>query len=144
MGDQASLDPFVAEDSFLRRIDKKRYIAEGIIPWNVFDPRKNELTLSFTLRDERLETDEGLAKYRSDKALPSGDLPGICMLTFDDLTRGIKPPLPPRADHDHSDEIYGHLHCITDRPRDFDHAEKMAKLATQNGVLLPFVKAKKR
>lgn len=142
MGNRATLEPFVADDRFLRRVAKKRQIRNGIVTEGAFEDRHP--TLSFTYQDEELKSDTGLTRYQFDKKLPSGDLPGLCVLSFQDLTVLLEPPLPPRHDIDHEDEQYGLLHCCTDSPRDEDHREKMAKLATRNGVLREFVRASKR
>ena len=145
MGDQANLGPFVAEDSFLRRIDRKRYVMDGgLVGWGVFQPREQEPSLSFTYQGEELKTDEGLSVYHEATALPSGDLPGICKLTFYDLSQSLDPPLPPRSEPDHADKDYGHLHCSTDCPRGQLHMEQMAKLASRNGLLRPFVRSRKK
>jgi hypothetical protein len=145
VGNQPSLGPFVAEDSFLRHIDRKRHIADdGGVSWEVFKPRNGEPSLSFTYRDKELKAEQGLKAYQEYKALPHGDLPGICSLSFDDLTRSLEPPLPPRPERNVADERYGHLHCVTDCPRDEVHMERMAKLATRNGPVCPFVRAHKR
>lgn len=144
MGNQPSLGPFVADDFFLRHIDKKRCAAAGVVNGEVFRSRESEPALSFTYQDENLKTEHGVQQYQQDKVLPHGDLPGICMLSFDDLTRSLEPPLPPRSEPYAADEKYGHLHCVTDHPRDEIHMEKMAKLATRNGVLCQFVRARKR
>ncbi len=143
MGDQARLGPFIAEDSFLRHIDRKRRATADGVNWEVFKPRPAERSLSFTYQDVRLMSDSGLDEYRLDKAMPSGDLPGICKLTYYDLTEALEPPLPPRPRHDPEDPKYGDLHCETGLPRDQIHMEKMAKLATRNGVLRVFERGKK-
>lgn len=141
MGRQPSVGPFVADDSFLRHIAKRRYHRDGIISWEVFDD--DHPTLSFTFQDATLKTELGLDQYQRDKAFPSGDLKGICKLSFYDLTESLRPPLPPRGDPDADDREYGHLHCCTDRPIDQGHKELMAKLATRNGVLREFVHRKR-
>ncbi|MHC4091836.1 MAG: hypothetical protein ACYSVY_16480 [Planctomycetota bacterium] len=143
MGDQPSLGPFFAEDGFLRRVDRKRRIADDIVTWEAFKPRESEAHLSFTYEDDSLKTDEGLTAYHRAKALPRGDLPGICKLTFHDLTQALEPPLRPRPERDRSDEEYGHLHCVTDCPSDELHMRKMATLATRNGVLRRFIRHRK-
>lgn len=145
MGDQTSLGPFVAEDSFLRHIDRKRYIADDdTLSREIFKPRAHEPSLSFTYQDAGLKTSGGLDEYQRRKALPSKDLPGICRLTFYDLTVALEPPLPPRGERNPDDTEYGHLHCSTDPPRGDVHMEKMAKLATRNGVARRFVRAPKK
>ena len=141
MGGQASVDSFVAEDSFLRHVDRKRYLKRGIVTWKAFDDHHE--TLSFTFQDAGLKTEAGLNQYQRDKALPSGDLPGICKLSFYDLTESLRPPLPPRRDPNLDDERYGHLHCCTDLPIDLEHKVEMAKLASRYGVLREFARHKK-
>lgn len=144
MGDQPSLGPFIAEDGFLRRVDRRARIRDDIVHWQVFEPRSQETGLSFTYQHDSLKTDQGLTAYHRAKALPSGDLPGICKLTFHDLTQALEPPLAPRPERDHSDKEYGRLHCVTDCPRDQLHMVKMAKLATRNGVLRRFKRLRKK
>ncbi len=95
MGPRDGVEAFAPDDSFLRRIDKKRHALDGIIAADVFRPRTNETTLSFTYQDASLRQEGALAAYQLAKRLPSGDLPGICRLTFHDLTRKLDPPLPP-------------------------------------------------
>lgn len=142
MGAQATLGPFVAEDSFLRHVDRKRHIKNGTVSHEVFKDR-NE-TLSFTYQDQTLRTEEGLTQYQRDKELAYGDLPGLCMLTFHDLTVLLQPPLPPRSDPVPEDEKYGHLHCCTDRPTDDVHRRTMAHLAERHETMRPLVPKKKR
>ena len=130
MGDpQPRLKSLVAEDCFLRRVTRPKHVKDGVVMAEAFKDRYP--TLSFTFQDDDLKTDAGLEAYREEKAndLESRDLPGICVLTHEDLTVRLEPPLPPRPDRDQTDEKYGHLHCCTDRPRDLQHREKMAKLA---------------
>lgn len=140
MGSRQGVVTFVSDDSFLRRIDRKRYVSDGTISADVFGPHTSETTLSFTYRDPCLKQESALGEYQDNNRLPSGDLPGVCFLTLHDLTSALEPPLPPRLEDDESDPIYGHLHCVTDCPRDHLHREKMAKLATSNGLLLAFIK----
>ncbi len=143
MGDNSRLGPFAADDSFLRRIDRKnRLTQDGIVSWQAFKPRDEEMSLSYTYQNDVLKTAEGLLRYQRDNVLSSGDLPGACRLTFYDLTEALKPPLPPRPEEDTQDTKYGLLHCVTDLPQDEIHMDKMAKLATRNGVVLPFVRRK--
>ena len=137
MGDQPSVDQFADDDFFLRRVSKKRLIKDNVVLAEAFED--GHATLSFTLQAVTLKTPEGLDSYHRDKALPSGDLPGIVHLSFLDLTVSVRPPLHPRRDHDNTDARYGTLHCCTDRPLDLAHREQLAKLATRNGVLRPFV-----
>lgn len=140
MGDQASLDRFVATDFFLRRVSKKRLIKDEVVLAAAFDDKHE--TLSFTLQNEDLKTDLGLDTYQRAKVLDSGDLPGLIGLSFLDLTISVCPPLHPRRELDEADASYGALHCCTDRPVDLGHREQLAKLATNNGIMRPFVPKK--
>lgn len=142
MGVQASLGAFVAEDSFLRHVKWKGYIKGGTVSHRVFKDQHE--TLSFTYQDETLRTDEGLDEYQRDKQFESGDLPGLCMLTFHDLTISLQPPLPPRPDPVPDDEKYGHLHCCTHRPEDDVQRRQMAHLAERHGIVCPFIAAGER
>lgn len=141
MGDQAGVVSFTTDDRFLRRVSKAGSIKRGAVGAGAFQDKHP--TLSFTLQDAVLKDPAGLDRYQRDKALPSGDLPGICALTFHDLTESVKPPLPPRHEPDRADTKYGHLHCCTDRPIDDDHRDNLAKLATRNGVLCQFIPNRK-
>lgn len=141
MGGKASVGSFVAEDCFLRHVDRRRYLKRGIVKPEAFDDHHENL--SFTFQNAGLQTEAGLDQYQRDKALPSEDLPGICKLSFYDLTESLSPPLPPRRDPNPDDERYGHLHCCTDRPIDWGHRVQMAKLASRYGVLREFVRRKK-
>ena len=145
MGNATGIGSFCADDSFLRRSTRK-LIKDGYVVWRVFEAREklDERTLSFTLQDENLKTPQGIEQFQLDKMLESGDLPGICLLTHADLTKKLIPPLPPRHDPDKEDERYGHLHCVTDLPRDEDHMRLLATLATDNGVVRDFVRHQKR
>lgn len=145
MGDAPRLEPFQDTNSFLRRVSKPNAIREGFVLPPAFAVRTKEPSLSFTFQDSTLQSPEALEQYQIDNALPeSGDLPGICMLTHSDLVKALVPPLPPRHSPDTRDERYGHLHCETDPPFDEAHQAEMAKLATRNGVVLDFIRKKKR
>ena len=88
--------------------------------------------LSFFLRDLELAADEELPKFQSAYPLRSEDLPAIWSVgdeDFLDVQLEIKPV--PTA------KPYGHLHWETPRPSE-DQAERLALLATQRGMLLPF------
>ena len=134
MGAKASLEPFAPEDGFLRRIVYANHIKRGYVHWRAF--KDAHPTLSFTYRDDELATCAGLDLYQIRKALPSGDLPGICMLTFLDLTCSLEPPLEPRQEVDNEDEYYGELHCVTDQPVDKAQRQEMAKLAAKRQDVL--------
>jgi hypothetical protein len=140
VGDEASLDSFVADDVFLRRVSKKRLIKDEVVLAAAFEDKHE--TLSFTLQNEELKTDLGLDTYQHAKVLDSGDLPGLIGLSFLDLTISVHPPLPPRRELDEDDERYGALHCCSNRPIDLGHREQLAKLATNNGIVRPFVPKK--
>lgn len=142
MGARPSIGSFIADDSFLRRVDRKRRIRDGIVSPEVFTDK--HATLSFTYQDAALSTMGGLDRYQRQKQLPHGDLPGLCKLTYHDLTVEIEPPLPPRTDPDPDDEDYGHLHCCTDQPIDDVQRRKMAHRAEQNGIVREFVPRKRR
>ena len=141
MGTEPTLGPFVAQDSFLRHVDRKRHIKDGTVSPEVFKDRHQ--TLSFTYQDETLCTKERLDAYQRDKELQFGDLPGLCRLTFDDLTVSLRPPLPPRPDPFPQDERYGDLHCCTDQPSNDVQRRKMAHLAERNGIVRQFVRRKR-
>lgn len=141
MGNQASVSSFAADDAFLRHVHKRSLIKDDLVHAEAFEDEHE--TLSFTLRAESLLSDEGIDQYHHDKALPSGDLPGLCQLYHRDFVDGVRPPLPPRHDPVPEDEKYGHLHCCTDRPIDRAHREQLAKLATRNRVLREFVRHRK-
>ena len=146
MGDGTKLGPFVNEDSFLRHADRKKYVKNGIVAAGLFEVRSGESTLSFTHQDESLRSDDALDRYQQAKELPSGDLVGLCKLTYQDLTQSLEPPLPPRRDPvpEKVDPKYGHRHCCTDVPRDVVHRTKMAELANRNGIVRLFVPKRKR
>ena len=142
MGAESLIEPFALDDIFLRRVGSR--IKHGAVSFKAFKPRADERTLSFTFRGPELKTEEGLKQYQRDKVLPSGDLPGICSLSFLDLTELLNPPLPPRCAPDPEDAKYGHLHCETDVPEDEVHMERMARLATKGGVLCEFERIRRR
>ena len=142
MGAYRVVGPFVADDSFLRHVDRKNRIRDGVVSQEAFKDKHE--TLSFTYQDQNLKTEDGLDQYQRDKALPSGDLPGLVRLTFHDLATTLEPPLPPRPDPVPQDEKYGHLHCCTDRPTDDVQRREMARLAVRNGIVAEFVRKKKR
>lgn len=139
MGDQVPLE-LRNGDFFLRRASTKSALRRGVVYYKAFLDRHS--TLSFTLRDANLRSDSGLRQYQLDKKLPHGDLPGICQLSFEDLTERLGPPLSPRHAPDSEDNEYGRLHCVTDTPCDDDHCRKMAVLANMHGVL-DFVRKKR-
>jgi hypothetical protein len=139
-----NLGPFVAEDSFLRHADRNRLFKDGTVSPEVFKLRKNDSTLSFTYQDESLRDETALDQYQLDKELLSGDLPGLCKLTWNDLTVSLDPALPARHDPNSIDEKYGHLHCCTDPPRDDEQCSVMASLADRNGIVREFIAKRKR
>jgi len=139
--------PFVAEDGFLRRTDRPKHIKDGSVSWEAFKPREDDPTLSFTYQDDQLKDEGALRQYQLYNELPHHDLPGICRITFGDLTVLLKPPLPPRFEEDRNDERYGKLHCVTDLPSLQEQMELMAELASQHreaGLPFHFVPKEKR
>lgn len=144
MGEHPSVGPFGATDSFLRRVDRKGYLKNGIVSSEVFKERQFERTLSFTFQDLGLCSKSGIDQYQIDKELPSGDLPGICKLTWNDLTVSLEPPLPPRSVEDPGDKKYGHLHCCTDPPHNDEQRALMAYMAGRNAIVRDFVRKRKR
>jgi hypothetical protein len=113
-----------------------------------FAPR-NATTLSYTPRAGVLNTTQGLLAYREAKQMPSGDLLGICHLSFENLTTDMEAQsgkrLPPWADRDRLDRsrLYGRLHCSTKLPNPLQQ-ELLAECATRSGGVIPFEKAAKR
>jgi len=129
-----------ADEQFIRRFSKKSAVKKDrqVLP-AAFEPRIDERGLSFTLRDETLQSREALLRYRTYFQIQkSGDLPGLCFLTYANLTQGLQPPLPPRYSEYETDPVYGHLHHLTDLPNETQQ-NQMATQATQNGLLLPAV-----
>jgi len=129
-----------ADRQYLRRFSKKRAVSRDrtVLP-TAFEPRSDEPALSFTLRDESLQSSRQLLCYRDHfRILPSGDLPGLCFLTHANLTEGLKPPLLPWYKEDENDPVYGKLHYQTELPTEMQQ-NQMATQATQNGLLLPAV-----
>jgi hypothetical protein len=131
-------------DWFLRRVARWYHIKGGAVHWKAFRPEPAERALSYTLQNDDLRTPNGLDQYQLYWVFPSGDLPGICKLSYVNLTEDLKPPLPPWPEPDETDKKYGHLHCHTDLPRDKDSMRRLAVLATENGVVRPFVEAAAR
>ena len=141
---QKSLVDFLPNDSFLRRVtNKPGLFRQGIVPTEAFKPRGEEDALSFTFQHETLKSQTALEKYQLDCATPLGDLPGLCKLTFADLTIRVEPPLPPRYDPPKEPQKYGELHCVTDLPNK-KQRHQMAALAAENGIVLPYIKKAKR
>ncbi|MCH7924943.1 MAG: hypothetical protein IIC51_05360 [Planctomycetes bacterium] len=147
--DQAKVTHFINDDGFLRRVSSAGSVKNGVVDQKAFEPRQDEKALSFTFQNESLQSDDAIRQYQLDIEVKSGDLLGIFMLTFGDLTVKLEPPLPPRRTPDRSDAKYGGLHCSTDLPGNKDHREKMAllatdRIATDRGVNLEFVPKRKR
>jgi hypothetical protein len=125
---------------FLRRIAYANAIKKGpdgtSITAKAFREKGNPLSL--TLQDDPLRSLTGLKAYQKHWQLrPSGDLPGICTVSRRQLIEEVRPPLPPRYVVDVGDHVYGHLHHEIDPP-DQDQQDLLAKIATSNGLLLPF------
>lgn len=127
MAETKGVNGFCDEDQFLRRIAFPDHVKRGLLFWRAFKERAP--SLSWTLKDESLLTNDALNAYRRhySASIPSG-LPGLCWLSFRGLPRELNPPLVPCRDPDRSDPVYGHLHCSTPSPTDKSHMEKMAKL----------------
>ncbi len=141
---EARLAPFVAEDGFLRRTDKPRFIKDGVVSWEAFNPKFGEPTLSFTYQPDDLRDEKDLREYQLYNAFKFGDLPGICRLTFLDFTENLTPPLPPWFKDDPDDERYGRLHCLTDLPTSQLQKEALATAASRHREhALPFLYIRK-
>lgn len=144
MADRPLVRALSREDWFLRRVAYNNHIKHDTVHWKAFRPEREETALSYTLQAEDLGAADGIDRYQLYWVFPSGDLPGICRLSYVNLTEDLEPPLPPWPDLDETDERYGHLHCHTDLPRDKDSMRRLAVLATENGVVRPFVEAAAR
>lgn len=126
-------------DSLLRHVSYADQLIDGVVDPGVFKARasKGETSLSFTLRADELESPAQLKDYQQKVRLPSGDLPGICWLSISNFrttnvaVRHDPEPLTVNP--------YGDLHCSSDVPDSLQRKE-LARLATKNGVLCPFVK----
>ncbi len=146
MADQPLLTPFQPSDRFLRRVGFSDHITRGgMLIWKAFKER--DPTLSFTFQDETLRSDANLDRYQayySRSEFFNGNLPGIVWLSFEGLSLRVAPPLVPRQDPNiEEDPTYGHLHCVTDAPRDKAHMQILAKLVNDaefGGILREFVK----
>jgi len=113
----------------------------GVVHWQAFKPRQDEENLSLTIRREELLSDDGIEEYQLRNAIPpSGDLPGICLLTLRDLTVDLNPPRRPWHNPDPKDKVYGHLHYSIELPADMEHMKHLAFLATINGVIREVVR----
>ncbi len=138
MAGEFSVTGFRLEDRLLRRVRFKDHMKRGILFWRAF--KEKDPTLSFTLQDQSLLSDKAVDDYQAYFARQlGGDLPGIVWLTVEGLAVRLDPPLPPRRDPDNeTDPVYGHLHCVTDAPRDKEQMERMAMLVNSGqwgGVL---------
>ncbi len=145
MADPPSLTPFQASDRFLRRVGYADHLRNRVLFWRAFKER--ESTLSFTFQDESLRNETSLDQYQtyySRSTFFGGNLPGIVWLSFEGLFSRVSPPLVPRQDPNiEEDPAYGHLHCVTDAPRDKAQMQILAKLVNDNefgGILREFVK----
>lgn len=122
-----TLTCFDDQDEFLRRVGFESNFKRDVLRWKAFkeqDPR-----MSWTFRNNVLFDDKELDAYHGYFSERFGQpLAAVLRFTFFGLTRVIDPPLEPRADHDPTDAVYGHLHCSTDQPRDQAHMERLAKL----------------
>lgn len=122
--------------SYLRRFDRRRHYRDGNISDEVFTCRDGEGELSYTFFEEGLSVSE----FQRDKALDSGDLPGIIKINSDQFA-SLKLESPTLA-VDARDPKYGHLHHITPC-LDAMKAELIAKILSEsNSVLVDFKKRK--
>lgn len=143
MADHPPLTPFQASDRFLRRVGLPDHMKHRVVHWRAF--KEKDPTLSFTFQDESLRSAASLGRYQShfSKHL-GGNLPGIVWLSFEGLSSRVSPPLVPRQDPNiELDPVYGHLHCVTDVPRDKEQMQILAKLVNDDefgGILREFVK----
>lgn len=134
-GQRDGLAQLAISDSFLRRVQYTSDMRDGVVHWRAFKPRRGEENLSLTIRREKLLSDDGIDEYQLRNAIPpSGDLPGICLLTLRNLTVDLKPPRRPWHNPDPEDKVYGHLHYSIQLPEDMKHMEQLAFLATSNRV----------
>ncbi len=146
MADQPCLTPFQASDRFLRRVGFSDHMKRRIVHWKAF--KEKDPTLSFTFQDESLSSETSLDQYQtyySRSEFFGGNLPGIVWLSFEGLFSRVSPPLVPRQDPNiEEDPAYGHLHCVTDAPRDREQMQILAKLVNDDdefgGILREFVK----
>jgi hypothetical protein len=144
MADPPSLTPFQASDRFLRRVGLPDHMKRRIVHWRAF--KEKDPTLSFTFQDESLRGEASLDRYQNHFSEHlGGNLPGVVWLSFEGLTSRVNPPLVPRQDPNiDSDPVYGHLHCVTDAPRDKEQMQLLAKLVNDDdkfgGILREFVK----
>lgn len=130
-------------DFFLRHISKKRQAPEGIIAPCAFELRRAELTLSLTFQSDRLKTDEDLRQYQEAKAIrPSGDLPGLCRVSYRNLVSDVDPPLEPELDKNPDDKVYGDLHYVTEPPDEEQRAVLAFHARNNGGLLRPFVRSR--
>lgn len=145
MGDGTAVITLTADSWFLRRVSTRKHIKPDAVHWRVFKARQNEPSISYHLMVEDLATPQGIDRYQLHyQSRDTGDLPGICRLSYVNLAEDLDPPLPPRSTPDEDDDpLYRHLHCSTDPPPDEDTMRRLAKLATKNGILRPYIRAQR-
>lgn len=80
-GQRDGLAQLAISDSFLRRVQYPSDMRNRVVHWRAFKRREGEEDLSLTIRREKLLSDDGIEEYQLRNALPSGDLPGICLLS---------------------------------------------------------------
>ena len=140
-GQRDGLAQLAISDSFLRRVQYPSDMRNGVVHWRAFKQREGEEDLSLTIRREKLLSDDGIEEYQLHNAIPpSGDLPGICLLTLRNLTVDLNPPRRPWHNPDPEDNEYGHLHYSIELPADMEHMKHLAFLATINGVIREVVR----
>ncbi|MGD2110376.1 MAG: hypothetical protein PVI86_13425 [Phycisphaerae bacterium] len=125
---ESALKAFVDEDQFLRRVRFYDHLKHNLVHWRAF--KDNDPQFSLTFRDESLRSEEGLDAYHEYFSRGVGEtLPAILWFAFFGLTRCIEPPLEPQHAPDRiTDPVYGHLHCLTERPHGKPHMQVLAKL----------------
>ncbi len=140
MADRAALIPPTSGDWFIRRNPYNNGFkirpAGVIVARKVF--RERHGSMSLTRQTEELTTAMALSDYQLAHQLPSGDIPGLCKVSYRNLVEDVRPALPPRFELDRNDDRYGHLHYVTEPPTE-DQQEVLAKLASENGILRGFV-----
>ncbi len=122
---------------YLRNIDRHSRYSGGKLSEMAFQLREGESGLSITKLPESNEQ-EFIEQYWESRTLPSGDRPGLALLTDDDIcAAGLKPPKQVKVDG-----IFGDSHFEIENV-DEGAAEKLALLSKERGMVRPFVCRKK-
>ena len=119
MADRPALTPLTNDDWFIRRNAYKngfKVTPNGVVvAGKVF--RESHGSMSLTRKTPELKTEAALKAYQLAHQLPSGDLPGLCSVSFKNLVEDVPPPpLQPRYELEIADDRYGHLHYVTEPP----------------------------